>query len=241
MDNPFSADKNNPFQTPYQQPHPGTPGIKPFAALDLAPPAGQNGNRLAAPATPAPSPYLGGDFSSAFMTGREAPMAAPQQPMAPAAANSDVMPPIAPYSQPAVPAPVADYTPAPPASARQSHIMAMTDFNEALSVRKPDFFCTTTSNVDGYQIQSYLGLVSAEVVVPKDILFQNPAAYGELHRMKAAEELLQRVKSKAMDELAERARAMKADGVVGVTLTFSQFDAIVCLCSAVGTAVKIAD
>ncbi|MDB5047039.1 MAG: hypothetical protein JWO30_110 [Fibrobacteres bacterium] len=251
MDNPFSADNNNPFQTPYQQPSlPSASTIKPFTAVDLAPPAGQNGNRHSAPAAPAPNPFMGGDFGGAFMN-REAPMAGAMQTMAPAQPMHTPAPiaPAAPMAntyapRPAVPAPMPDYTPAPlapPAAARQSQILSMTDFNESMNSRKPDFFCTSTPGIDGYQIQNYLGVVSVEIVIPKDILFHNPAAYGELHRMKAAEDQLQKVKVKAFEELAERARALQADGVVGVTLQFSQFDAIVCLCSAVGTAVKIAD
>jgi uncharacterized protein YbjQ (UPF0145 family) len=252
MDNPFSADKNNPFQSPYQPSAAATPsGIKPFAAVDLAPQAGQNGNRPSAPLAPAASPFLGGDFTSAFLN-REGPLATPAAPLADASA---ALHPVSAFPQPAVPRPVVDFVPAPladpipprptlpmaPPAARQSNIMSLSEFNEALDIRKPAFFCTTTANLEGYPIQAYLGVVSVEVVVPKDILFQNPAAYGELHRMKSAEDLLQKVKTKAMEELGDRAHALHADGVVGVSLSFSQFDAIVCLCSAVGTAVKLAD
>lgn len=257
MDNPFSADNNNPFQNPYQPP--AAQGIKPFNAVDLAPPAGQNGNRHTAPA--APGPFVGSEFANVFLN-REAPMAPPLQGMplqAPSAPPLAPMMPSAPLANPfpAKPMPVSpqDYTPvampaaplmapapqmAPPAAARQSQILSMTDFNESLLNQKPDFFCTSTPTIDGYPIQTYLGLVSVEIVVPKDVLFHNPAAYGELHRMKAAEDTLQKVKAKACEELADRAKQLQADGIVGVTLQFSQFDAIVCLCSAVGTAVKLA-
>jgi uncharacterized protein YbjQ (UPF0145 family) len=253
MDNPFSADNNNPFQNPYQPP--AAQGIKPFTAVDLGPPAGQNGNRHTAPASPAPGPFSGSEFSNVFLN-REAPMASPMQglqPQAPSSPGLTPMMPSAPVANPfpATPMPVApvDYTPvafspgphmAPPAAARQSQILSMSDFNESLLAQKPEFFCTSTAGIDGYQIQSYLGLVSVEIVVPKDVLFHNPAAYGELHRMKSAEDTLQKVKAKACEELAERAKQLQADGIVGVTLQFSQFDAIVCLCSAVGTAVKLA-
>ena len=54
-----------------------------------------------------------------------------------------------------------------------------------------------------------------------------------------AEDQLQRVKQKAFEELADRARALGADGIVGATLQFSQFDAVVFLCAACGTAVKV--
>jgi uncharacterized protein YbjQ (UPF0145 family) len=72
-----------------------------------------------------------------------------------------------------------------------------------------------------------------------DVLFRNPAPYGELHRIKAAEEELQRVKRKACEELNARARAMGANGIVAVTLQYSQIDAVAFLCAATGTAVKL--
>lgn len=109
------------------------------------------------------------------------------------------------------------------------------------NIHKPDFFLTTTPTVEGFAIQEYLGMVSIEIVVPKDLLFRNPAPHGDLHRLKAAEDELQKVKIVALEELSQRARTMGADGIVGMTLQFSQFDAIVCLCSAVGTAVKLAE
>ena len=91
-----------------------------------------------------------------------------------------------------------------PASARQSQILSMSDFNDVVNRVKPVFFVSTTQTVDGFQIQDYLGLISVEVVIPKDILFRNPAPYGELHRIKAAEDQLQKVKAKALEELGRR-------------------------------------
>jgi uncharacterized protein YbjQ (UPF0145 family) len=256
MDNPFSADNNNPFQTPYQQPADASApaGIKPFTAVDLAPPAGQNGNRHSAPPAPGPVPipnaFSGGDFNSAFMS-REAPIksaapAAPSNAPAPKAsplAAPTPMPAVNTFASKPLAAPMPDFSPAPMPmheTARQSQILSMSDFNDSVNRVKPVFFVSTTQTVDGFQIQDYLGLLSVEVVIPKDVLFRNPAPYGELHRIKAAEDQLQKVKAKALEELGEKAKGMGADGVVGVSLQFSQFDAIVCLCSAVGTAVKLA-
>jgi uncharacterized protein YbjQ (UPF0145 family) len=243
MDNPFLGDsKSNPFQTPYQQPAPGAaPGIKPFAAVDLAPPIDPNGARHGGPASPAPGPFAGSDFNNAFLS-RESP-AAGAMPPAPAAVPPAPVTPAFPTA-PAAPKPMRDFAPAPmapPAAARQSQILSMTDFNEALEMRKPEFFCTSTPAVDGFQIRKYLGVVSVELVVPKDVLFHHPAPHGELHRIKSAEEQLQRVKLKAFEELADRAKGMQADAIVGATLNFAQLDAVVCLCSAVGTAVQLAD
>lgn len=242
MDNPFSADNNkaNPFQTPYQQPQATTnpPGIKPFAAVDLAPPSGHNGQRLNAPGNPTASAFTGGDFGNAFLspqspsslgTPPKPPVAAPQAHLAPTPPETHVMP---------------DFTPvanAIPAAAGKSTILSISEFNDVVNMRKPEFFLTTTQQADGRPVRSFLGVVSVEIVIPKDLLFRNPAPHGEMHRLKAAEDELQRVKNLAFAELGDKAKKLGADGVLGVTLQFSQFDAVVFLCAAVGTAVKLAD
>lgn len=308
MDNPFSADNSNPFLTPYQAPgaSPSSPGIKPFTAVDLAPPAGLNGNRHSAPppvAGPTPfagapgpsaSPFASNEFDNAFL-GREAPTSPTQAAhAAPVPASSlaaslspspaHAAPVVNPFTgkpSPTPPAP-ADFTPvperpkpapvvsptvimtsplAPMAPAMPTAPMAerpsvpkpiaqaqapapkpalmTTDFAEPTREARGEFLLTTSPNAEGRKIASYLGVVSVEIVIPKDVLFRNPAPYGELHRIKAAEDQLQSVKKKAFEELTERAKAMGADGIVAATLQFSQFDAVVFLCAAVGTAVRM--
>jgi len=251
MDNPFSGDKGNPFQTPYQQGAPAAPGIKPFTAVDLAPPAGQNGPRHNAPGNPTASTFTGGDFGNAFLSREPAAPPAPalKAPLAPLPLAANVFSSMAATPaahafppQPAAPAALPDFTPAPAAQpARQSQILSVADFTDALNPRKPEFFLTTTQQVDGFTVQKFMGVISVEIVIPKDLLFRNPAPHGELHRLKAAEDELQKVKAQAFQELSDKGRLMGADGVVGCTLSFSNFDAIVFLCSAVGTAVKLAD
>ncbi len=281
MDNPFSADNSNPFLTPYQAAGatPAASGIKPFNAVDLAPPAGMNGNRMSAPPPLAPtaSPFAGADLGNAFLS-RETPLqaapygataataapatlahafapampanAAPvvnpftSKPVAAPSAPPDFTPvperAVAWEERPAVPAPVAAPVAAPvrmPAPVAAAAPMKH-DAPESHAA-KPGFLLTTGHNLEGHRIGAYLGVVSVEIVIPKDILFRNPAPYGELHRIKAAEDQLQKVKQKAFEELGDRARALGADGIVGATLQFSQFDAVVFLCAAVGTAVRI--
>ena len=317
MDNPFSGDNSNPFLTPYQAPgsQPAAPTIKPFTAVDLAPPAGQNGNRHSAPGNmgpganmPAPSagPFAGAEFSNAFLS-RETPMqaspsAGAQSPVpanslasafAPAlpANSAPVVNPFTGKPSPTPPAP-ADFTPVPdrpapqpapmpslapaaPAAPAMMPARPMAPPKPAFDPAEPHgagiitvpsksatsvlpaqapaapvaapvhaavksaFPVSTGQNLEGHRIGGYLGVVSVEIVIPKDLLFRNPAPYGELHRIKAAEDQLQKVKAKAFEELTDRARALGADGIVGATLQFSQFDAVVFLCSAVGTAVRL--
>lgn len=231
MENPFSTDKNPPFLTPYQagSENSEAQAIKPFAAVDLAPKVGA--------ASPAGG-FAGGDFGSAFLARDPAPARPSKTPATPPAPVSEIL------ILSEDPEPEADFiavanTVGPVAAQAEARSLSIADFDTALGLKKPAFFCTTTSTVDGFAISGYLGVVSVEIVIPKDILFQNPAPYGELHRIKAAEEQLQRIRETAMRELSEKARKMGADAVVGLTLLFSPFDAIVCLCSAVGTAVKL--
>lgn len=299
MDKPFSAD-NSPFLTPYSPPGSAAPGIKPFTAVDLAPPLGQTGPRLNAP--PQASPFLDKTPENAF-PGLAAAVPAPAPAGFPfgskSAAEPGAMPPpiapgligaepalfgsppvtsarpqlpIAPIAPPApapaaawvaapaaAPAPVSSPAPMPAPAGTQADIAAlrasatlrrgtgtegyvksaltMTDADA--SSEAPNLAMTTGPNIEGRRILSYLGVVSVEIVIPKDVLFRNPAPYGDLHRIKAAEDHLQQIKKKAFEELAAKARALGADAVIGATLQFIQFDAIVFLCAALGTAVKI--
>jgi uncharacterized protein YbjQ (UPF0145 family) len=99
---------------------------------------------------------------------------------------------------------------------------------------------SSTSDIEGHTIRQYLGLVSTHIAVPKDILLSNPAPHGPLNRLKAAEDQIQKVLEMASQELAEKAQAKGANGVVGVRVDFANFDAVVSLCSATGTAVILA-
>lgn len=259
----LAQDKNGfAFQTPFQ-PQGASPqggGLRPFTAVDLAPQA-----KPGVPASlgPAVSPFLE-SYSSPFVDASEHPPLAPNPHNTPKAEDrpragfhgaepsvaDDYMPLLGPgpmlaQTPASSPAPAQNFPPAQhlpmPAAARQSQIMSASDLHSATgSAIKPRFFVTSTAMVDGYPIQAYLDVISVEIVLPKDLLFRNPAPYGELHRLKAAEEQLQRVKAKAMEELTDKAKQLRADGIVGVTVTFTNLDTVCCLCAAVGTAVKIA-
>ena len=248
----FVQDKSGfAFQQPFQPqgaaPHGGA--LRPFTAVDLAPHAKPN---TPTPLGPSSSPFLE-TFASPFSEqGQQHPPLAPNiqptpiaEPMpragfhgAEPTASDDYMPALSPSH---LQAPSAAPMPPMPAAARHSQILAASDLHSSSgSAIKPRFFLTSTAVVDGYPIQAYLDVISVEVVLPKDLLFRNPAPYGELHRLKAAEDQLQKVKAKAMEELTDKAKQMHADGIVGVTVTFTNLDTVCCLCSAVGTAVKIA-
>jgi len=207
------------FEKPFQPQ--GSGPLRPFSAVDLAPPAkpGTPGP-LVAPVSPFLASYDGPTTSNAGNAAAAAALLAESE-----------MPP--------APAPLPP-SPPPPAAARQSRILAASDLLGSIEPAvKPDFFLTSTPTVDGYRIQAYLDFLSVEIVLPKDLLFRNPAPYGELHRLKAAEDELQKVKATAIEELTDKAKTIDADGIVGVTVTFTNLDTVCCLCSAMGTAVRI--
>jgi len=237
--------------------------LAPASAPPTTPRSTQSSPRLNAP--PQASPFLERDPAKAFPgLSAAAPATAPALAPAPSAfpLAPKPAPDFIPVALPAAPGPnVAELVPfvSPPSPLPQADVAAlrasatprrgtgteaypksalsMTDADA--TTEAPSFLITTGPNVEGRRVKSYLGVVSVEIVIPKDVLFRNPAPYGDLQRIKAAEEHLQRVKQKAFEELAAKARAMGADGVVGATLQFSQFDAMVFLCAALGTAVKI--
>jgi len=230
-------------------PPPEPPG--PVPSSDLS--------RLFAPPAAAASPFAG---KPVMETAAAAPAPAAREERPVPAAVTPTIPPVQPPAPPARAAAQPDAAapvPAAPAQSAATQAMrasatarpasasailrktdlAMTDADAP--AEKPDVLVTTGPLAQGRDILSYHGVVSVELVIPKDLLFRNPAPYGELHRIKAAEEQLQRVKQKAFEELSERARALGANGIIGATMQFSQFDAVVFLCSALGTAVKLAE
>lgn len=289
MDTPLPADKS-PFLAPYPPPAgPTLPTLKPFTAVDLAPPLGAGAARM--PAPPQVSPFLDKQTLPAQPAKPSALAAPPPEPLGPVpssdlsrlfappspaaspfagkpvvetAAPAAVAPKVPPAQPPAPPIPqAASAGRAAPVQAAQAQSasaqalrasatarasasailrkteLAMTDADAP--AEKPAVLVTTGPMAQGRDILSYHGVVSVELVIPKDLLFRNPAPYGELHRIKAAEEQLQRVKQKAFEELSERARALGANGIIGASMQFSQFDAVVFLCSALGTAVRLAE
>lgn len=167
-------------------------------------------------------------------------------PPAPAVAVAPVAPaaPIVPVVPAAVPAPEMAAALRASATLRRgsaSEIIPKSDLamTDADTPEAPPLLVTSCPSLEGRRISSYLGVVSSEIVIPMDVLFRNPAPYGELHRIKAAEDQLQKVRRKATEELTARARALGADGIVAVALQYSQIDAVAFLCAASGTAVKL--
>ncbi len=81
---------------------------------------------------------------------------------------------------------------------------------------------TTTHSIEGKNIEQYLGVVSAEVIIGanvfKDILGGLRDFFGG--RSGTYEKVLMEAKQNAMDELIQRSQAIGANAVVGIDLDF---------------------
>ena len=102
---------------------------------------------------------------------------------------------------------------------------------------------TTTPGVDGRKISSYMGVVTGEAILGANIFKDLFAGIRDIvgGRSAAWEGELRRAREIAISEMAEQARAMGADAVVGVDLDYESMGAHggMMMVSATGTAVKL--
>lgn len=85
-----------------------------------------------------------------------------------------------------------------------------------------DMLLSTTSTLDGRRIVKYLGIVSGEAIMGANILRDFMAGIRDIigGRSAAYEQSLREAKDIAMQEMIEQARAMGANGVIGVDLDY---------------------
>lgn len=102
---------------------------------------------------------------------------------------------------------------------------------------------TTTNNIEGRSVRTYLGVISSETIIGanifKDILGGLRDVIGG--RSGTYERVMQEAKENAMRELVEKAEALGADAVIGIDLDFETVGASgsMLMVSASGTAVKL--
>jgi uncharacterized protein YbjQ (UPF0145 family) len=102
---------------------------------------------------------------------------------------------------------------------------------------------TTTPNIEGKQIEQYLGIVSSEVIIGanvfKDIMGGLRDFFGG--RSGTYEKVIDEARSSAMTELVQRAQAMGANAVVGIDLDFETVGSggSMMMVIASGTAVRV--
>lgn len=102
---------------------------------------------------------------------------------------------------------------------------------------------TTTTAVEGRPVTQYLGVVTGEVIVGANIFKDLFASVRDIvgGRSGAYEGSLRDARQTALKELADEARALGADGVIGIDLDYEvlgQGNSML-MVSASGTAVKL--
>ncbi|MDJ0676511.1 MAG: YbjQ family protein [Calothrix sp. MO_167.B42] len=104
---------------------------------------------------------------------------------------------------------------------------------------------TTTDVIQGSIIQSYLGIVTAEVVYGSNFLRDFFAGIRDIigGRTGSYERLFQEGQKKAIAELEQRAQRLGADAVIGIEIDTGTINVdesgVLILITATGTAVKI--
>jgi uncharacterized protein YbjQ (UPF0145 family) len=102
---------------------------------------------------------------------------------------------------------------------------------------------TTTPNIEGRKITSYLGIVTGEAIMGANIFKDLMATIRDVvgGRSAAYEQELIKAKEIALQELQERAQALGADAIVGVDLDYEvlgQGNSML-MVTASGTAIKL--
>ena len=102
---------------------------------------------------------------------------------------------------------------------------------------------TTTTSVDGRPVRTYLGLVTGEAILGANLFRDLFAGIRDIvgGRSAAYEKELARARQVALDEMADKARQLGADAIVGIDLDYEVLGAQsgMLMVSASGTAVKL--
>jgi uncharacterized protein YbjQ (UPF0145 family) len=99
---------------------------------------------------------------------------------------------------------------------------------------------TTTHDIQGKQIQDYLGIVVGETILGTNIFRDIGAGLRDLvgGRSGAYEKKMNEARETAIKEMEERAQALGADAVVGVDIDYETVGNGMMMVSASGTAVR---
>lgn len=102
---------------------------------------------------------------------------------------------------------------------------------------------TTTATLQGREVREYLGVVTGEAIMGANIVRDLFAGIRDIvgGRAAAYEESLSEARETALREMEQRARAMGADGIIGIDLDYETVGSggSMLMVSASGTAVKL--
>ncbi|MCZ0755051.1 YbjQ family protein [Anoxybacillus sp. J5B_2022] len=100
---------------------------------------------------------------------------------------------------------------------------------------------TTTNNIEGKEIEEYLGIVAGEVILGANVVRDFLASITDIigGRSGTYESKLAEGREMAVREMVSKAKNMGANAVIGVDLDFETLRDGMMMCIATGTAVKI--
>ncbi len=100
---------------------------------------------------------------------------------------------------------------------------------------------TTTPTIEGRRIVEYKGIVSGEAIMGANVIRDIFAGIRDIigGRAGAYEEKLNEAKNIAISEMVERAKAMGANAIVGVTLDYEEMREGMLMVCCFGTAVLV--
>lgn len=100
---------------------------------------------------------------------------------------------------------------------------------------------STTNSVEGRRVTAYLGIVSGEAIYGANVFRDMFAKVRNFvgGRTGGYEKVLRSGKEAALEDLADMAKELGADAVVGIDLEYAAVGAEMLMVSANGTAVKL--
>ncbi len=100
---------------------------------------------------------------------------------------------------------------------------------------------TTTPSVEGRRIVEYLGIIHGEAILGANVFRDLMASVRDIFggRSGAYESELKRARETALEELAEAARGLGADAVVGIDIDYEVVGQSMLMVTASGTAVRL--
>lgn len=100
---------------------------------------------------------------------------------------------------------------------------------------------TTTPNIEGKPIQEYLGIVTGEAIMGANIVRDFFATVTDIvgGRSGAYEQKLSQARQVALKEMAEEAKHLGANAVIGIDLDYEVVREGMLMVTTSGTAVKI--
>lgn len=99
---------------------------------------------------------------------------------------------------------------------------------------------STTSTLEGYRIEKYVGLVSGETIIGANIFKDFFASITDIvgGRSGAYEQVLREAKATALAEMEMQARQLGANAILGIDLDYETIREGMLMVTVSGTAVK---